>query len=178
MFKMVVPDMEWCTHVIKTLNVSSGSYREAASSPLRDTKAFWKRIKGRRKSRIHSSMSVDKLADHYSGIMQDNSSFTEEQQYISNHVRTNYDNIKTDIIHHNISSGDVNTCIQKPKRNSSPGIDGITAEYLIHGRSSILCEHLAVLYSAMISYNHVPSLFATGLMVPVLKKPTLDPNFA
>ncbi|KAK2143545.1 hypothetical protein LSH36_832g00013, partial [Paralvinella palmiformis] len=64
--------------------------------------------------------------------------------------------------------------IQNLIRNCSPGIDGINAEYLIQGQSTILCEHLSVLYSVMLTYNHVPSIFATVLMVPVLKKPTLD----
>jgi len=133
-------------------------------------KSFWKRIKRRRKSHIHSSMYCSKLADYYASIMHDNSSLTYQQQHISDQVKTQYTAMKNDIT----LPRDVDACIQKLKRNCSPGIGGITTEYLIHGRLTILCEHLSVLYSVMLTHNNVPSIFATGLMVPVLKKPTLD----
>ena len=40
----------------------------------------------------------------------------------------------------------------------------------------MLYETSARLQEYDILYNHVPSIFATGLIVPVLKKPTLDPG--
>ena len=69
-----------------------------------------------------------------------------------------------------VSPEDVDKVIAKLKRNRSPGIDGVTAEFLIYGRSGILCQHLAALYSNILTHNYVPSVFVTGVLVPVLKK--------
>ena len=131
-------------------------------------------LKKPRKSHTHSSMVCSMLADCYKSIMQDNSPITDQPQLISDQVKTQYNDTKNDIIQHKVLPGDLDACIKKLKRNCSPGIDGITAEYLINGRSTILCEHFNVLYSVMLTHNRVPSIFAAGLMVPVLKKPTLD----
>ena len=63
-------------------------------------------------------------------------------------------------------------------KNKSPGLDGITAEHLIHGKSSLLGSLLASLYTIILSRACVPTLFTTGLIVPILKKSTLNPNIA
>ena len=84
--------------------------------------------------------------------------------------------VKGNVITHRITSEIVHKCIGKLKRHSSPGIDGIVAEFIILGKSDILCQHLSALYSLMFTYNHVPTVFNTGVMVPILKKPTLNPN--
>ena len=89
--------------------------------------------------------------------MQDNTPLTADQQDISNDVQTKYNNMKHLVLSYKIKPDDIDLNIKKLKRNSSPGIDGITAEYVIHGRSTLLCEHLSVLCFAMLSYNQVPS---------------------
>ena len=61
-------------------------------------------------------------------------------------------------------------------KNKSPGLDGITAEHLIYGKSSLLCSLLASLYTIILSRACVPTLFTTGLIVPILKKSTLIAN--
>lgn len=142
----------------------------------RDNNAFWKRIKGRKRSHVHSSISVDKMVSHFSNIMQDRSPLTLQQQCVQRQVRAKYVTLSASTIHHRVEPDTINNNIQKLKRNSSPGSDGVTAEFLIHGRSPLLCQHLSALYTIMVSHNYVPSVFVTGLMVPVLKKPTLDPG--
>ena len=49
-------------------------------------------------------------------------------------------------------------------------------EFLLYGRSDVLNQHLATLYSNILTYNCVPSVFSTGVLVPILKKATLDPS--
>ncbi len=77
---------------------------------------------------------------------------------------------------HVITHEQIENAVKKLKRNSSPGIDGITGEFLINGISNALLDHLSAIYSYILSYNYVPSTFNTGVMVPVLKKPT--PSYA
>ena len=61
-------------------------------------------------------------------------------------------------------------------RNSSPGNDGITTEHLVFANCDPLYFALANVYSLILSYHIVPKLFQMSVIVPVLKKPTLNPN--
>ena len=81
-------------------------------------------------------------------------------------------------IEQNISKGCVSHYIDKLSNNCSPGIDGVTSEHLKHGKSEALCETLSQLYSCILSWQIVPSVFKVGVIVPILKKPSLNPNEA
>ena len=108
--------------------------------------------------------------------MQDTSPLSAEQQTISTSVNDQYVECQATIITHHVSPHQVGKCISKLKRNSSPGVDGITAEFFIYGISDVLCQHLSALYSAILMYNCIPNVFSTGVIIPMLKKPTLDPS--
>ena len=62
------------------------------------------------------------------------------------------------------------------KRGKAPGSDGIYHEHLIFGNSQVLCASLASLYTGILSTAYVPNIFTTGVIIPVIKKSTLDPN--
>jgi len=92
-------------------------------------------------------------------ILQNHSQLTNQQHHITDQVKTQYNDINNDIIEHEVLLGHVDVCIHKLKRNAPPpGVDAITAAYPINGRSAILCEHLSVLSSVMLTHNHVPSI--------------------
>jgi hypothetical protein len=63
--------------------------------------------------------------------------------------------------------------IKKLKLRTAPGIDRITAEHLYHANSDTLCTSLANVYRMMIRYNIIPEVLETGIIIPILKKPTL-----
>jgi len=110
--------------------------------------------------------------------MQEHGHLSSEHPAIAGNVKKKYAKLRDSIITHNISPEEVNTRIAKLKRNSSPGIDSITAEFLIYGRSNILCQQLSAFYLKILTNNCVPSvLFSTGVLVPILKKAALDPSF-
>ena len=75
-----------------------------------------------------------------------------------------------------VSPEQVDTIISNLHKGKSPGLDGITPEHLIYGKSMLLCSLLATVYSVILSSACVPTSFTTGLIVPVLKKSTLNPN--
>ena len=79
---------------------------------------------------------------------------------------------------HEVNQDQVDMLIYNLRKNSSPGLDGITAEHFIYGKSSLLCSLLASLYTVILSRAYVPTLFTTGLIVPTLKKSTLNPKIA
>ena len=70
---------------------------------------------------------------------------------------------------HIITPDHIEKCVKKLKRNSSPGIDGITGEFCIHGMSETLIGHLSAIYTNLLSFNNVPTVFNTGIMIPVLR---------
>ena len=121
-------------------------------------------------------MSADKLVDYYSSIMQDDESLSDDQKVIADSVQDSYNCISNDTLIHVTSPNVVRKNIKKLKCNSSPGSDGVTSEYFIHGNSNVLCNVLSSVYSMMLTHNCVPWCFKTGVIIPILKKPTLDPN--
>ena len=62
------------------------------------------------------------------------------------------------------------------KKKSSAGIDGLTAEHILFAKDSNLSAHLCYLFSICFQHGVVPEDFRSGIMVPILKKPTLDPS--
>ena len=50
------------------------------------------------------------------------------------------------VVTHEVNQDQVDMFISSLRTNKSPGLDGITAEHLIYGKSSLLCSLLASLY--------------------------------
>ena len=49
-------------------------------------------------------------------------------------------------------------------------------ENFIYGNSEILISLLLAIYNSMFNWTTVPSVLVTGIIIPILKKSTLDPN--
>ena len=69
-------------------------------------------------------------------------------------------------------------CISKLKLGSAPGPDGISGEHLKHAVNTDLILHLCNIFTVCFRCGVVPINFTNGLLVPILKKPTLDPSLA
>ena len=77
----------------------------------------------------------------------------------------------------NIISGEcILNAIKQLKKGTSPGSDLISAEHLIHAISPKLADLLANVYTIMISSATIPEILKKSIIVPILKKATLDPN--
>ncbi|KAK2144367.1 hypothetical protein LSH36_764g00056 [Paralvinella palmiformis] len=50
------------------------------------------------------------------------------------------------------------------------------AEHLKHALDSRIIRHISVMFSLRLKYGFIPNTFCQGLLVPLLKKPTLDPT--
>ena len=68
--------------------------------------------------------------------------------------------------------------IKKLNLCASSGIDGILAEHLKYVNNSKIVDYLRVMFIICIKYGIVPTSFSHGLLVPILKKTTLDPTIA
>ena len=60
--------------------------------------------------------------------------------------------------------------------HTTPGVDGICSEHFIYGNRPTLCEILSCIYSSILNRGCVPKSFLTGILIQILKKPTLNPN--
>ena len=68
--------------------------------------------------------------------------------------------------------------IKKPNLSSSPGSDGILAEHLKYATNSKIVDYISVMFTICIKYGIVPIFFSHGLLIPILKKTTLEPTIA
>ena len=139
--------------------------------------SFWSKLKSKRHVSTSSNLDASDFAQFYGNIMQDdNSNLSDEQIHVSNFVQERYLEHMTDNAGINIEVSVIDQLLRKLKTNSSPGSDGIMAEHILHSNSNSLLQHIADLCSIILSYNIVPYIFTQSIMVPVIKKSTLDPN--
>lgn len=138
--------------------------------------AFWKQVKRTCKMEVRSDLQAESFAKHYGTVMtaqnitsadgrsvvRSISAWEEQLAAMSHPVAT-------------VSEAEVSRLIDSLRSNSAPGLDGITSDHLKAGKS-ILCSLLANALSAMLTWCVVPTSFCVGLIVPVLKKPGLNPN--
>ena len=70
----------------------------------------------------------------------------------------------------------ISELIDKINSNCAHGQDALTSEHLKYGKSEALCIALSNLFTCLMSWMIVPSSFHTGVIVPLPKKPPLNPN--
>ena len=92
-------------------------------------------------------------------------------------VQEKYDDILNGELNSKVmSEAMVKRYIKKLHLGSSPGIDGIVSEHLKYAINSGIARHLSVMLSLCLRYGIVLISFTKGVLVPLLKKPTLDPS--
>jgi hypothetical protein len=113
------------------------------------------------------------MTDHFKNIQQESGDLTDDHFAISNLVKTKYDECRTKIMEYKIDTDTIRKIIEKLKRRTAPGHDGITTEHLLHANSEALCNILSNIYTIMLTHNVVPTNLQIGVIIPILKKPTL-----
>lgn len=108
--------------------------------------------------------------------MSDDKLLTPGQKDITSAVHAQYEEMCKLSFSTDISTKEVSQKIKRLKKCCSPGIDGVTTEHLYYANSKILCHYLKTVLSYMLQYTIVPPSFTTGIIVPVLKRSTLNPN--
>ena len=142
----------------------------------RDMTGFWNVIKRIMSIQVNSSLTASDFNSFYGDVVQALPDSSHDQTCDNNIVDTYYlDNCQTMEIQ-TIEAEQVNQFIVRLKRGKAPGSDGIYHEHLIFGNSQVLCASLASLYTGILSTAYVPNIFTTGVIIPVIKKSTLDPN--
>ena len=142
----------------------------------KNMKAFWNKLNRLQRTKPSSFLTANELANYYKSVMSDDGTLTSEQQKISEYV-------KKCASENSVSGSDIMIdpermmkLLKTLKLGTAPGIDGTTADHLTQALSPVLCSVLANFYSIILSSATVPSVFTSGIIVPILKKPSCDPN--
>ena len=75
-----------------------------------------------------------------------------------------------------ISKFKIKNYVKALKNNSASGYDGISGEHLKIGMCDKLLVILSNIFSICLKYGVIPEYFNYGIVVPVLKKATMDPS--
>ena len=139
--------------------------------------AFWNGIKMTQRKRIHSVLKADVFAKFYTGIMtKDDSNLNNLREHIKGVVHARFLNCKGNAANKSFYTDDIRKAVSFMRINVSPRIPGIQAEHLIHGDCDELVSHIAVTYNSTFSHTVTPDILSMGIIIPILKKPTLNPN--
>lgn len=142
----------------------------------RQMKSFWNKLKRFQNSKVCSNLTAEDIACYYKTVMTDAGDLTRRQQQICDFVEkcaASNSACQVDVV---ITASQIMSLVKSLKCDKSPGCDGITPEHLLYGMSSVLANVLANFYSLIISTATVPSVFTSGVIIPILKKPSCDPN--
>jgi hypothetical protein len=137
---------------------------------------FWNKLKQLQRTRYESNINPNTFANFYHKIMTDEGVRTPSQQDIENFVSEKATALANTTFECEINSQNVEKTIRALKRGVAAGSDGVSVENLFYGLCPSLCSVLGNIYSIILSTATVPDAFKVGILVPILKKPTLDTN--
>mgnify|MGYP001217179507 CR=1 FL=1 len=144
----------------------------------RNPRKFWSMVR-RMKSRKQSSddaMDVTRLSNHFTQKFAAAPLQTDFLKQTDDEVRRKYDSLQDVRMNTTISEAHMKRLMSKLRLGCASGVDGITAENLHYAKETSLPLHLCRLMSACLHFGCIPDVFSLGLLVPILKKPHLDPG--
>ena len=142
-----------------------------------NSRQFWNRVKALRNAKGHNTNDIDieGLQKFYKSRFGEDRNFNEGTLKWAKNVVTEKYRKGTLHLGFAVSEACIVKLVKKLKLNRSPGFDGIQPEHVKYGicsLSKILCNIITVCGK----YGVLPKSFCTGLLVPILKKPALDPS--
>ena len=110
--------------------------------------------------------------------MQDSRNVSPDQQRIADIVNEIYPSNENYYTEKHVTTHKVARLIHCLTKGKLPGSDNISTEHLIYGQSELMYSVFLNFYSQILSHGLVPESFTLGVIFPVLKKPTLNPNIS
>jgi hypothetical protein len=138
--------------------------------------AFWNFIEKKQRRKTISALYTQQFADFYSNIMQDKGVLSNEHINVSDTVKAHYDVVSSGQYDCQVQPDRIKDIILSLGKGCSVGCDGVSTEHLVFGMSDVLCDHMANLYTNILTTCIVPHVFTLGIIIPILKKSTLNPN--
>ena len=127
----------------------------------------------------HNVISNEKLkvyfSEKFSYNQNDENNFIQNLREQVHHKVSGIENVNYDFT---LSQHLLCKFVKDLKLNCSAGSDGVTAEHLKYAVGTKLILHFCNLLSTCFKYGVVPESFNHGILVPILKKSTLDSTVA
>ena len=167
-----------CRHAVNSKNHRSFRLLEQLLQAGRPGK-FWNLVrKSKARNTACTAIPPARLYDHFNAKLNPNDTSTNDViSRMEDSVQLKFsqlDGIQMD--HLVLSEARVRRLIKRMRRGCSPGVDGVTPEHLFYSLDSSLPLHLSMLLTTCLRYGRIPQAFCLGRLVPVLKKPQLDPS--
>lgn len=140
---------------------------------------FWRRVQRARRGPLPSgtSRTASEFGNHFEMVHHDDcTQLDSEQSQLAASVEARAREAREAAGPRTVSPDQVAGLLRRLPLGKAPGMDGVTAEHLVHGCSPTLLAALARLLSASLTACDVPVSFSESVVVPLLKKPQLDPN--
>jgi hypothetical protein len=143
-----------------------------------NSKKFWNKIRNMKD--IHSNagdISINTLRNHFSAKFQEHPcNWSETIKMMNSEVSRQYASQKDRHLPcAPFGPLKMMRLIDRLKTGRAPGCDGILAEHLQHAKNTSLPHLLCKVLNTCVMFGVVPSSFKQCLLVPILKKPSLNP---
>ena len=126
-----------------------------------------------------TSISMTELVKYFKSKFQTDSSTTNDILLMEQEVKEKLNYLsKCNTSSFIFPESKINLFIRMLNSGSAPGCDGIASEHLKLALHSKLPLHLCILFSLCIRFGILPDYFCQGLLIPILKKYTLNPSDA
>lgn len=139
----------------------------------KDTKAFWK---GVRKTHGYNTQDcANTIADH-TGPQNISDMWYSYYKDLLNSTNNNDTRMKDKVLNKLkhiqkcdlFTPADIADAVKKLKKETSPGMDGISSEHLLYAHQDI-CTPICVLFNSMLTHNYLPPNFMSTMLIPILK---------
>ena len=143
---------------------------------------FWNKIKQSRspgKINNYNDISLDKLEKYYTEKF--DYDMSSENEYVSNarkEIDLKLNECNSDRGYNDFVFAEhlMKKYMSKIKLGCSPGSDAITGEHVRYAANTNIVLHLCQLFTVCFKNGIVPTKFKNGILIPILKKATLDPT--
>ena len=146
----------------------------------KNTKQFWNLVRGMKRSNSSSTdIAMDTLYQHFTSKLSASEPcnsliYQKSEKDVSEkyHLLTGASSMEV------MTEKMLNKYISKLRLGCAPGIDGLMTEHFRYAMGTQIVPFLSNLFTLCIKFGIVPTSFSKGLLIPLLKKPTLDPTDA
>ena len=123
-------------------------------------------------------IKLETLLEYYSTrFARDDHSGCDTIQEAEATVSQRYEEIKDNMeLNYVITKSMILAHLSKLRTGCAAGIDGITAEHLKWAKDSRILPTICCMLTLCIRFGIVPDSFTKGLLIPLLKKPNIDPT--
>ena len=146
----------------------------ARSLYCKDSVSFWKGVRGVNCNNIPLTTKVGDAVgsknitqlwqDHFSTLLNSVPNI-DSKEFVCENIEHGVSDVSMPVV----SASDVLDSLKAVKLGKAAGIDGLSAEHFVCAHTSV-SVHLSLLFTSMLSHEHMPAGLMKTAIVPILKK--------